>query len=55
VLKEVAGEHLFKIPAAGHDEGTELAMNKAIAIAETLRVADRQVGNRKADGNADPQ
>jgi sulfate adenylyltransferase large subunit len=51
VLEEVAGDHLFEIPTAEKDGELQNALNGAIAIAETLRVADGRPGNGKADGN----
>lgn len=55
VLEEVAGEHLFEIPAAEEVGEIERALNRAIVIAETLRVAEGKASNGKADGNARTQ
>ena len=52
VLEEVAGEELFEIATTEKDGEPEHALNRTIAIAETLRVADGEAGNGKADGNA---
>jgi sulfate adenylyltransferase large subunit len=52
VLDEIAGESLFEIPTTEKGGQVEHALNRAIAMAETLRVADGEVGNGKANGNA---
>jgi len=52
VLEEVAGKHLFEILATEKDGELEKALHGAMALAETLRVADGRPGNAKADGNA---
>jgi len=55
LLEDVAGEHLFEIAATDKDGEVERALSRAIAIAETLRVADGKAGNGKASGNARTQ
>jgi hypothetical protein len=55
VLEEVAGEHLFEIAATEKDGEVERALNRAIAIAQTLRTADGKEGKGKANGNARTQ
>jgi sulfate adenylyltransferase large subunit len=51
-LEILAGEHLFEIPVPEQGAEIEDALNRAIAIAETLRVSRGNTGNGKADANA---
>lgn len=50
-LEHLAGEHLFEIPAPQTDGEVQNALNRAVAIAETLRVARNNASNGKADSN----
>jgi sulfate adenylyltransferase subunit 1 len=46
-LEKLAGEHVFEIPVPEQDAEVDDALNRAIAIAETLRVAPGDRGDGK--------
>jgi sulfate adenylyltransferase large subunit len=55
IVKKVAGNHLFEIPSSGTGLEVENALNRAIGIAETLRVPHGKASSGKANGNAPTQ
>lgn len=55
VLAEYAGASLFEILAPERNQDSEEALERALAIAETLRIGHGEARKGKADGNARAQ
>jgi sulfate adenylyltransferase subunit 1 len=52
ILEDIAGNLLFEIPVTAQNDGSEKALKRVLANAETLRLGSGEEGKGKADRNA---